>query len=855
MTRHGRKVITMKTLTFQTRSNSAIYLAPRKSFFSATVLRTLALFLFTASSLIAAGVPPLLQPATDTTGSFGGIAPLVDEWVRQSPLPTPRNLTGVVWATSTHGFASGESLTLIETFDGGATWSDVDLGTTSTDPLYNVDCVDANICIAIGNSGTGGPDIYRTSNAGVTWQRVTAFPVGGSWYHIDFVSPTVGFMGSNGATTRTTDGGATWTLMSGYPSCPVMYGMDFRDSLVGLTGGDRVSGPDSGPGIFKTTDAGVTWVRKFSQSANDVLWLNDTTAIAIVGTSIYRSIDSGETWSLISSQISTGLDEMTLLPSGTIVGVSLAGDGWRSTDGGFNWTRTLVGPGALPASWNVSFFDDQIGTIVGQGGFIFKTTDGGLTWTALNSGIGGVSFYDLKMFDDNTGLAVGDDGYVLRTTNGGNHWDTGRLQVTGVVLGRNENLQALSIVDQDFAVAAGYDGVVYKTFDSGITWESIGYPTLPGEFFISDVKFITHDLGYVTGNRPFIANNLFRTTDGGGSWTALPINAGQSVDFVDANHGWLMNVGGLGYRTTDGGNNWTQFLMPNQGFSPTILKIDFINQNVGWAVGWYGYAAHTTNGGVNWQLQNIATQSDVILGLHVLSESEVYAVGAPSGGSPSLYHTTDAGATWTKTPLANQYSLSGIFATASGNIWASGYDGAVLHKAGAAGTLQLLSAVSRKTHRTTGTFDVNLPLTGAAGVECRDGGGSYSFVFNFATNVVSGTASVTSGSGTAGTATFSGTTMTVPLSGVTDVQTITVTLNGVTDVSGQVLPATPVSAKMLIGDVNGDSTVNKTDVTLTKGQVGMPVTTSNFREDVKVSGTINSADVRSVKSAVGHSLL
>ena len=101
-------------------------------------------------------------------------------------------------------------------------------------------------------------------------------------------------MGSNGATARTTDSGATWTLMSGFPDCPVIYGMDFRDAQVGLAGGERVSGNDPGPGIFKTTDAGVTWVRKFSQSANDVLWLNGTTAIATIGVSIYRSTNAAK---------------------------------------------------------------------------------------------------------------------------------------------------------------------------------------------------------------------------------------------------------------------------------------------------------------------------------------------------------------------------------------------------------------------------------------------------------------------------------------------------------------------------------------------------------------------------------
>jgi hypothetical protein len=69
-----------------------------------------------------------------------------------------------------------------------------------------------------------------------------------------------------------------------------------------------------------------------------------------------------------------------------------------------------------------------------------------------------------------------------------------------------------------------------------------------------------------------------------------------------------------------------------------------------------------------------------------------------------------------------------------------------------------------------------------------------------------------------------------------------------------VLPTTSVSAGMLIGDVNGDKTVNNTDVGLTKGQLGMTVTSASFPEDVRISGTITSADVREVKGAKGHIL-
>src|SRR5206468_5681221 len=113
------------------------------------------------------------------------------------------------------------------------------------------------------------------------------------------------------------------------------------------------------------------------------------------------------------------------------------------------------------------------------------------------------------------------------------------------------------------------------------------------------------------------------------------------------------------------------------------------------------------------------------------------------------------------------------------------------------------------------------------------------FVFTFSSNVVSGSAAVTSGTGSVkGSPVFSGNTMTVNLKGVTDVQKITVTLSDVTSDTSQVLPDTAVSANILIGDTTGDKTVNNSDVRQTRGQVGMVVSASNFREDVNVNGAI-----------------
>ncbi len=171
------------------------------------------------------------------------------------------------------------------------------------------------------------------------------------------------------------------------------------------------------------------------------------------------------------------------------------------------------------------------------------------------------------------------------------------------------------------------------------------------------------------------------------------------------------------------------------------------------------------------------------------------------------------------------------------------------------GALQLTAAASRKTHGGAGTFDIPLPLTGEPGVECRNGGGAYTLVFTASNNLVSGNASVTTGTGSvSGSPTFAGNTMAVELTGVGDVQTITVSLSNVTDSFAQVLPDTAVSVNMLIGDTNGNKTVNAGDVAQTKGQSGAAVTAGNFREDVNANGTVNAGDTAQVKGNVGHTL-
>jgi autotransporter-associated beta strand protein len=189
------------------------------------------------------------------------------------------------------------------------------------------------------------------------------------------------------------------------------------------------------------------------------------------------------------------------------------------------------------------------------------------------------------------------------------------------------------------------------------------------------------------------------------------------------------------------------------------------------------------------------------------------------------------------------------------------YDGAGhidLNITAAPPVLQLTAAVSRKMHGGVGTFDVPLPLSSPFGVECRGGGsnGDHTLVFTFSNPVTSGSANVaTMGTGSvSGSPLFSGNTMTVNLTDITDVQLITVTLSGVTDSFAQVLPDTAVSAEILLGDTNGNSSVNAGDVAQTKAQSGNVTGAGNFRNDTNATGSINAGDVGQVKANSGHSL-
>jgi hypothetical protein len=168
--------------------------------------------------------------------------------------------------------------------------------------------------------------------------------------------------------------------------------------------------------------------------------------------------------------------------------------------------------------------------------------------------------------------------------------------------------------------------------------------------------------------------------------------------------------------------------------------------------------------------------------------------------------------------------------------------------------MRLISAVSRKTHGSAGSFDIDLPQTAKPGIECRSGGATndYTIVFTFMNNVSVGGASVTSGVGTVSNFSLIGNQVTVNLTGVSNAQIIVVTLTGVSDgINTRNVQAT---MGVLVGDTTSDGFVNSADISQTKSQSGQSVDSSTFREDVNADGFINSTDISLVKSNSGTAL-
>src|SRR3984893_7574538 len=167
------------------------------------------------------------------------------------------------------------------------------------------------------------------------------------------------------------------------------------------------------------------------------------------------------------------------------------------------------------------------------------------------------------------------------------------------------------------------------------------------------------------------------------------------------------------------------------------------------------------------------------------------------------------------------------------------------------------SAVSRKTHDSISPpFDIDLPLSGKLGIECRKGQGpnsdQHQVVVTFRGPISFSAATVSCGAGSVASSLASGNQIFVNLTGVANAQRLTLTLSAVND--GLNVADVSIPMGFLLGDVNATGGVDGNDVSEVQGHTRQPVTTANFRDDVNVTGSIDGNDVSTTQSQTRTSL-
>ncbi len=290
---------------------------------------------------------------------------------------------------------------------------------------------------------------------------------------------------------------------------------------------------------------------------------------------------------------------------------------------------------------DVFFVDDQYGWAVGPG--VWRTTDGGAHWRRIPV-LAGTTLRRVIFTDRNRGWALGHDNRVLLTEDGGETW-TVTLWVPKAGSPPLLEYQApddlwtvgyYSMVDYFDTTAWGYWS---HSADGGLTWVDRWEESLWGYDPPQTLDFYDRAHGWLAGRNSWkieCDQALGRTSDAGETWTysCLPVTdpwAPVAISFGSATHGWLAGGPNL-WRSTDGGATWTA----QHTFAASVDWLHAEDATCAWvqngAVLW-----RTVDGGATWQ--RLTDAAPAVVSFRTASEGW----GANGG---SILKTTDGGRTW-----------------------------------------------------------------------------------------------------------------------------------------------------------------------------------------------------------------
>lgn len=307
--------------------------------------------------------------------------------------------------------------------------------------------------------------------------------------------------------------------------------------------------------------------------------------LIIIFIALSFSVIAQSGWQVMSSNYSQNLNDVLSVNDSSAIcvgGSSSVGHVLYTTDTGSSWTPVSVSTSML----NAVALSNNGAWVVGDSGKIYFTTNG-LNWTAQSSGTT-TNLTDIDFPSATTGYTAGGAGIIIKTTNG--YTWTNPISSGGT----SYTINALDFISP----TTGSFGGDYNTLQGFFirTTSSASYFSVPTTSIgvVNDIQFVNSTTGFAVCN----GGNIYKTINGGSSWV-LQTNSGttqnlNAIDFYSTNYGYIVGDNGTILKTSNGGITWMSQNSPN---TVNLNSVSCLDTNTVYAVGDAGTIIKTITGG------------------------------------------------------------------------------------------------------------------------------------------------------------------------------------------------------------------------------------------------------------------
>lgn len=241
---------------------------------------------------------------------------------------------------------------------------------------------------------SSGNSLYKTTNAGNTWQEMNLSISGGTQhFHIHFTGPATGFVSVDNLLYQTLDGGNTFSSRELISDPHYISNIHFINPQTGFVSlvSTQTNGELYRDMIFRTNDGGTTWENVYSEQPpaqtvfvypgiSNMQFIDPQTGFAVasgIPSLLLHTSDGGQSWDTLSTSFINNWESLSDVHFITAqTGYITTGQHiLKTTNGGQSWQQQSILPAGSYYIASIDMVNENLGYVSGHG--IFKTTNGG----------------------------------------------------------------------------------------------------------------------------------------------------------------------------------------------------------------------------------------------------------------------------------------------------------------------------------------------------------------------------------------------------------------------------------------------------------------------------------------------